>query len=38
MKTKTFKIILEIVKVVVTTLLGYLEGSNHIISNIMCDF
>lgn len=34
MKTKTIKIILEIVKVVVTTLLGYLEGSTHVLSNM----
>lgn len=34
MKSKTLKVILEIVKYVVTALLAYLEGSNNIISSL----
>lgn len=35
MKNKTLKIILEVVKVVVSTLLGYLEGSQQIFSSLL---
>ena len=35
MKKKTLTTLLEIVKLVVTALLGYLEGSEHVVSQIM---
>lgn len=34
MKNKTVKIILEVIKVIVTTLLGYMEGSSHFVSSL----